>query len=138
MRVTASLAADLSGVTRFDWATNWAGEARLGQWSRDMVVAGATATEPAPHGGRVIHAAPGAPITVTYRVVSADAADPTATDSEQPRPVVRPGWFYAVGQALFAVPQGRDDQPVGFVWDGPTGVGFASALQHATAGRGRP
>lgn len=137
LRVTARFAGDPSGVTRFDWADSWAGEDRLGQWARDLVVTGATATEPAPHGGRLIRAAPGAPLTVTYRVVSAYAADPTATESRQARPVVRPGWFYAVGEALFALPEGRANQPVSFAWDGPAGIGFASDLQHATARHGR-
>ncbi len=128
--VTVRFAGDASGVTRFDWAPHWAGEARLAQWSRDLTVAGARSTEAAPHGGRVIHAAPGAPITVRYRVVSAYAADPTVDDSREPNPVVRPTWFYAVGEALFATPVDRDHAPARFTWAGPPGIGFASDLEH--------
>lgn len=133
LRVTARFVGDRDGVTTFDWIDSWAGERKLGQWSRDLAVTGATAIEPAPHGGRIIHAAPGAPITVTYRIVSAFAADPSVDDSRQPRPVVRPGWFYGVGESLFAIPEGRDAAPLLFSWTGPAGIGFASDLEHRSS-----
>ena len=133
LRVTARFAGDRSGVTRFDWPASWAGEDRLAQWTRDLTVDGAQSVEPAPHGGRIIHAAPGAALTVSYRVVSAYAADPSAADSRQASPVVRPGWFYAVGEALFATPAGRGDVPVRFHWHGAPGIGFASDLEHDRA-----
>ena len=133
LRVEARFTGDRDGRTIFDWAESWAGETRLGQWARDLTVAGATRVEPATHGGRVIVARPGASITVRYRIVSAFNGDPTVADSQQPRPVVRPTWFYGVGEALFAVPQKRDNAPVRFSWAGPAGIGFASDLQHPSA-----
>lgn len=138
LRVTLSFDGDASGTTTVDWADGWAGERHLAQWSRDIVVEGAARTDPAAHGGRIVHAAPGAPLTVRYRIVSAYDADPTVDNSEEPRPVVRPGWFYAVGEALFAVPQGRDDAPARFAWHGPAGIAFASDLEHEVGPRGKP
>lgn len=137
LRVTVRFAGDASGTTRFDWADGWAGETRLGQWARDIVVTGAASVEPAPHGGRIIHAPSGAPLSVGYRIVSAFAADPGADDSAQAKPVVRPGWFYAVGETLFATPEGRDDAPARFAWTGPAAIGFASDLEHDRAHAGR-
>lgn len=133
LRVTARFTGDPSGTTTFDWTPNWAGEKHLGQWARDLTVVGASAVEPAPHGGRVIHAAPNASLTVSYRIVSAFEGDPNVDNSRQAMPVVRPTWFYAVGEALFAVPVDRLDDPVTFRWTGPAGIGFASDLEHAAA-----
>lgn len=138
LRVSVSFIGDASGTTTVDWIDGWAGEKRLGQWSRDVTVEGASGSEPAPRGGRIVHAAPNAPLTLRYRIVSAYGADPSVDDSEQSRPVVRPGWFYAVGEALFAVPQGRDTALASFAWRGPAGIGFASDLEHATGPRGKP
>jgi predicted metalloprotease with PDZ domain len=128
---------DRSGTTVFDWSDSWAGEEKLGQWARDLTVEGAQTTAPAPHGGRIIHAAPGAPIVVRYRVISAFAADPTVADSRQFKPVVRPTWFYSVGEALFGTPAGRGDEPARFTWAGPPEIGFASDLQHNHARLGK-
>ena len=128
--VTIRLEADASGRTVIDWADQWAGEEHLGQWARDVSVEGARRTEAAPHGGRIVDSAPGAPLVMRYRIVSAQQAAPDVSNSRQPDPIVRPDWFYAVGFSLYAQPAGRDDLPATFTWRGPHGVGFASDAQH--------
>lgn len=138
LHVTIRLKADKSGTTTIDWADSWAGEAKLGQWARDIKVEGARSTAPAPHGGVVVRSAPGASLVMRYRIVSAYAADPSVDDSEQARPVVRPGWFYSVGEVLYARPVDRDDAPASFAWKGPTSIGFASDTEHATGLAGHP
>lgn len=129
---------DADGATRIAWPEHWAGETRLAQWARDIRIDGASSVEEEPNGARIIHAAPGAPLTVRYRVVSAYDHDPTVDEwQQQSWPMVRPGWFYAAGEALFAAPDGRDDAPATFEWRGaPPGFGFASDLEHL-AGPGR-
>ena len=114
--VTVRLRADRSGTTTIDWIDDWAGEHKLGQWARDVRVDGAASVAVAPNGGRIVRSAPGAPLAMHYRIVSAYAADPTVGDSEQARPVIRPGYFYSVGEALYARPLGRDDAPASFDW----------------------
>lgn len=136
--VTIRLRADKSGTTTVDWIDNWAGENKLGQWARDLSTEGGTSITRAPNGGRIFRSAPGAPLAMHYRIVSAYAADPTVKDSEQARPVVRPDWFYSVGEALYARPVGRDDAPASFVWKGPKEIGFASDTQHSTGLDNRP
>jgi len=138
LAVTIRLTANASGVTTLDWADDWAGEHRLGQWARDINVDGGTSVEPAPNGGRIVHSAPRARLVMRYRIVSAYEADPTVDDSEQARPVVRPGWFYSVGEALYARPVGRDGEPAAFAWKGPPGIGFASDTEHANGLNGHP
>ncbi len=137
LTVTVAFRADKSGTTKFDWIDSWAGEEHLGQWSRDMTITGARVTGTAPNGGRILRSAPGAEITARYRIVSAYAADPGIENSEQANPVVRPTWFYSVGEALFAVPANRDDDPASFTWARTPGIGFASDLEHTTGGDGR-
>lgn len=131
LSVTLRFAADPSGTTRLSWPDEWAGETKLGQWARNIAVEGAERVASGPNGSRTIYAAPGASITVRYRIVSAFAGDPDVNDSREPSPVVRPGWFYAVGEALFARPEGQgdDDRPARFAWTGPRGIGFASDLE---------
>lgn len=128
--------ADSSGTTNFGWSEGWAGERKLWQWVRDLKVAGATAVEKNGDGHWRIKSAPGEPLTVSYHIASAYDHDPTVDDSEQPRPVIRPTWFYAVGNALFGYPDDRENAPATFDWSSTPGIGFASDLEHL-AGRGR-
>ncbi len=138
LNVTIRLRADASGVTTIDWADEWAGERKLGQWARDIRIDGASSVSAAPNGGRIVRSAPRASLAMHYRIVSAYAADPTVNDSQQARPVVRPGYFYSVGEALYANPVDRSGAPATFVWKGPKGIGFASDTEHARGLNDRP
>ncbi|MES2904571.1 MAG: hypothetical protein V4696_10335 [Pseudomonadota bacterium] len=138
LNVTIRLRADQSGVTTIDWIDGWAGERKLGQWARDIRVEGSTSSLPAPNGGRIVRSAPGAPLVMRYKIISAYAADPSVNDSEQARPVIRPGWFYSVGEVLYARPAGRDEAPASFAWNGPKGVSFASDTEHSKGLANRP
>jgi predicted metalloprotease with PDZ domain len=131
LKVEISFRADRSGSTGFGWEDGWQGERSLWQWARDFHVAGARTVAKTADGHWRIEASPGAELTITYRIVSAYDHDPTVEDGEQPRPIVRPGWFYAAGNAVFARPDGSDDAPASFAWSGaPKGFGFASDLEH--------
>ncbi len=123
---------DADGVTDFGWAPNWAGDDRLWRWTRDLAVEGAVATRDLGKGRVRIAARAGAPLIVRYRVVSAFDHDPTAEDEvDQSKPIVRPRWFYAVGEALFGYPANREAAPATFAWEGSkSGFGFASDLEH--------
>ena len=119
-----------SGRTRLAWIKSWAGDDKLWRHARDMRIEGGEANPDGP-GAWIVRAAPGTPITATYRVVSAYDHDPTDDDSHQSWPVIRPTWFYAVGESLFAQPEDRDKAPATFAWKGPArGFGFASDLEH--------
>ncbi|MCW2573795.1 MAG: hypothetical protein JWO88_3853 [Frankiales bacterium] len=130
LRVEISLRGDASGRSRLAWVKTWAGVDQLWSHARDLTVQGGAATPDGP-GAWIITAAPGAPLRVGYRVVSAYDHDPTVNDSGQSKPVIRPTWFFSVGEALFALPEGRGKAPASFVWTGaPKGFGFASDLEH--------
>lgn len=136
--VTIRLHANVSGSTVIDWNDKWAGEHKLGQWARDIRIDGALSSAPASNGGRIVRSAPRAPLAMHYRLVSAYDADPDVSNSEQAQPIIRPGWFYSVGEVLFAIPVGRDDSPAAFTWKGPATIGFASDAEHAVGPRGGP
>jgi predicted metalloprotease with PDZ domain len=137
LRVEVRFHADPSGTTDIGWADGWAGERKLWQWERDFAVGGASAVEKSGDGHWRIKSPPGAPLVASYRIVSAYDHYPTVEDNDQPRPVIRPGWFYAVGGALFAYPTKHEDALAAFDWTGPTVIRFASDLEHL-AGRARP
>jgi predicted metalloprotease with PDZ domain len=131
LKVTVRFHADPSGKTEFAWEPSWAGDRELWRWARDLSVEGAQSVVDEGLGRRAIRATPGAMLTVRYRIVSAYDHDPTVADLSQSKPAIRPSWFYAVGEALFGRPEGHDDDPVTFAWEGaPAGFGFASDLQH--------
>jgi predicted metalloprotease with PDZ domain len=130
LRVEVRFRGDASGRTRFGWFAGWAGDDQLWSHARDLKVEGGQAIPDGP-GAWIITAAPDASVVVSYRVISAYDRDPDVNDSRESKPVIRPGWFYSVGEALFAHPAGRDKAPASFVWSGaPKGFGFASDLEH--------
>lgn len=125
-----------SGHTRLAWAKT-GDDDRLWRFARGMKIEGGEAKADGP-GAWVIQAAPGTPITATYRVISAYDGDPTDSYIHQTWPVIRPNWFYALGEGVFATPEDHDKSPATFEWAGaPRGFGFASDLEHL-AGPGRP
>jgi predicted metalloprotease with PDZ domain len=134
--VAVRFTGEADGSTAFGWVDHWSGEERLWQWIRDLRFEGARSAVDRGEGHWRIEAAPGATITAHYRIVSAYDHDPTVNDSEQAKPVIRPGWFYAVGEALFASPLDHSDAPAHFRWEGaPAGFDFASDLQHLGDGK---
>jgi predicted metalloprotease with PDZ domain len=137
LAVTIRLRADASGITRIGWESNWAGQTRLWQWARDFRVAGAVETVSEGNGRWRIRSAPRAALTIRYRLVAAADKDPASDSIAEPDPIVRPTWFYTVGESLFAYPIDRADAPATFAWRGaPKGFGFASDLQHMALRRG--
>jgi predicted metalloprotease with PDZ domain len=137
LRVEIRFRSEASGRTRLAWLKSWAGDDQLWSHARDLQVEGGVATPDGP-GAWIITAAPGATLRVSYHVVSAYDHDPTVNDSGQSKPVIRPTWFFSVGEALFAMPEGRGKAPASFAWTGaPKGFGFASDLEHLGAPGGK-
>lgn len=136
LAVEIRLNGDASGVTRIALPSEWAGARELWRYVRDLEISGARAVREDGPAVREIQAAPGAPLRVRYRVVSAYDRDPTASDGQPFAPIIRPGWFHVFGEALFAAPKGRERAPARFTWSGaPPGFGFASDLEHLAGAR---
>ena len=127
---------DGDGETRLTLPNRWAGETEYWKHVRDLRIDGAQAREDGPE-TRVLTHAPGAAITVRYRVVSAYEKDPAVGDpgGNPYRPIIRPAWFSAIGHGLFAAPENGEDRPADFRWMPlPAGWKVASDLDHSAMG----
>lgn len=134
--VEMRLAGDADGETRIALPNRWAGETDYWKHVRDLTVEGATAREDGPQ-TRVLTHAPGAPLTLRYRVVTAYEKDPAVGDpgGNPYRPIIRPGWFSAIGHGLFAEPENGTSRPADFRWgELPAGWKTASDLDHSAMG----
>lgn len=136
LAVEIHLRAGPSGATRLVLPDTWADASELWRFVKDLEVVGATSVVEDGPVVRVIAAPAGAPLVVRYRVTSAYDHDPTSDDGQPFAPIIRPTFFNVFGEALFAVPEGHEDDPARFAWTGaPAGFGFASDLEHLAAGR---
>lgn len=129
--VTLKLTAGPDGRVQLKLPDAAAGVTELWRNFRDVRVEGATSVTAPKPAERLIEAAPGAPLTVRYRVVSAYDHDPSVREEETYNPLIRPTRFWIYGEALFATPDGARG-PATFRWIGaPPGFGFASDLEQA-------
>lgn len=123
-----------SGSTMVMLPKQWASETELWKYVRDVQVEGAIAIEDDGAALRTIRHEPDAPLVMRYRIVSAYDHEPTANDGQPFAPIVRPRWFYAFGEALFAEPSASSALPASFTWTGaPEDFAFVSDLQQLDA-----
>ena len=127
---------DADGETTLDLPDSFASGKDAWRHISDLRIQGASVTAPDP-AHRVLRHRPGARITVRYRVQTAYPQDPQGIDGNPYRgPLIRPDWFAALGEFVFAVPAGRESQAAGFAWDRlPRGWRAASDLDHGRMGR---
>jgi predicted metalloprotease with PDZ domain len=136
LQVELRLRGDASGLTRLQFPEQWGDARELWSYVRDLEVDGATAVRDDGPAVRSISAAPNAPLVIRYRLVSGFDRDPTSDDGQPFKPIIRPAWFDVFGEALFAFPAGREDDPATFAWRGaPPGFHFASDLEHLAGAR---
>ena len=131
--VTATLHADASGTTTFLLPEQDKGVSDLWKFVKDIEVDGAQSVAEDGPAKRIVKSAAGAALTLHYRIVSAFDHDPAERELDPNKPVLRPGWFWIYGEALFVYPDiaGASAQ---FHWNAPRGYPFASDLEH-TLGR---
>ncbi|HEX5183245.1 MAG TPA: hypothetical protein VFW19_08855 [Allosphingosinicella sp.] len=104
--VTATLQGDRSGTTKLTVPDRAASASDLWHFIKDLRVDGAASVAEDGPGMRIVRAAPGTPLTVHYRLVSAFDHDPTQRDVDTYLPAIRPTWFWAYGESLFVYPDG--------------------------------
>ena len=138
LAIEARFRGDDDGETVVILPNEWGGKTQLYQGVRDLKVDGdGVAVEtPAPE-KRVVRHKPGADLRVRYRIVQYWPGVPSATGENEYRPIVQPGYFHVLGNAIFAYPESRDESsPASFaVAKVPRGWSFASDLEHAVSGR---
>jgi predicted metalloprotease with PDZ domain len=120
---------DADGETALDLPGEWAGSSELWRHVTELAIGGAKRVE-GTFDRPIVRHRPGALIRVRYKLRSAWAEDP-GFDYEKARPLIRPDWFFAHGEGLFAVPEGRFAGPARFRWGKrPKGWRTASDLDH--------
>jgi predicted metalloprotease with PDZ domain len=134
--VEIRLVGDESGETKLDLPDGFGGVKNHWRYLTNLQVDGASVDATAP-AERALRHAPGAPLTIRYRVTTAYASDPTGDDGNPYKgAVIRPAWFAALGDFVFAKPEGRDDAPATFAWRGwPAGWTHISDADHGSMGR---
>ena len=138
LAIEARFKGDGDGETVVILPNEWGGKKQLYLGVRDFKVDGdGVAVEtPAPE-KRVVRHKPGTDLRVRYRIVQYWDGVPAATGENEYRPILQPGYFHVLGNAIFAYPDNRDESsPASFaVTKVPRGWSFASDLEHAAGGR---
>jgi len=130
LAVTMTLVGDRDGETDIDLPTNWAGSDEL--WraiGAPTIVGGRLQTDASPKQWRIRHA-PGAWLTIRYKVRGGLAGPPDAATYEKARPAIEREWLYIHNEGAIAVPAGRGDLPAQFsIGPTPRGWRLASDLE---------
>jgi predicted metalloprotease with PDZ domain len=129
---------DADGETIVRLPNEWGGKRELYQGVRDLKIdgAGVAVEVPAPD-KRIVRHRPGAELRLRYRAVQYWPGVPAVTGDNEYRPVVQPGYFHVLGNAIFVTPDNADDNfAASFAVQGlPRGWSFASDLEHGAMGR---
>jgi predicted metalloprotease with PDZ domain len=126
---------DPDGETVLSLPGRWAGTDSLWRYVDEVRVEGAASVHQERDQARVIRHAPGAALTVRYRVRSAYAEEPGFA-YEKARPVILSDWFFFHGESVFAAPEGREKAAAQFAWSGfPAEWKIASDLDHLAGAR---
>ncbi len=136
LHVVLTFVGEADGTTVLALPDQWGGARDLGRAIQGLRARTAEASiEASPQGKKavVVTHPPLRPVQVEYEVVQDEPSSPL-TAARLNRPVLRLGWFYVIGQALFVIPEwDRDAQrelvitwsglPSGWTLVGPWGEG---------------
>jgi predicted metalloprotease with PDZ domain len=129
--VTMTFFADDDGETELDLPDHWGGGKDLYTRLTDVRIDGAAAVASPRPAVRIITSAPGAALTVLYRLpATLKAGEEAPVDTDYRYPVIGPQRFYVLGPTIFARLDGRDADKVAFTWTGAPGWTFASDLEY--------
>ncbi|XBQ17071.1 MAG: hypothetical protein ABL308_04145 [Oceanicaulis sp.] len=130
--MTLQFSGDADGMTELVLPTSWGGEDDLWRGIEDLAVEGGTlaAADPAAPGRRAVSHAPGAPLTVTWRVIQDRDGEPAAEPDDNYRPWVRPGYVHMIGHTALIRPDAPGDTPVSVRFETPEEWALASDLEH--------
>lgn len=133
--VEMSFAGESDGATAIELPDSWGGKSELWRGLSALQVSGDGAKFEV--GGdaarKVIRHAGGAALKLRYRLTQFWSGEPAANNTNEYRPVIRPGYFHVIGWTAFVRPQWSLATPVSVSFKGlPKGWGFASDLEHGS------
>lgn len=127
-----SFRGDADGETVLALPGSWGGEDELYRGVEALeVVSGAQMREGEGPALRVLTHRPNARIRLRWRVIQDWPGEPTASQGNPYRPIVRPGYFHLIGNAALVTPRIAEATPARLRVRGmPRGWTFASDLEH--------
>lgn len=130
--IAVSFRGEADGETVLDLPDAWGGEDDLWRAMRDIRADGAELRAGSDDAHRILRHAPGALITMRYRVVQDRPGEPEAGRRNPYRPIIQPAYLHLLGNAIFALPANVDQRAAArFAVSGlPVGAAFASDAQH--------
>lgn len=136
--VTLRFQGSAGGETPIQLPDMWGGEETLWTGIADLAVEGGVLDPaPAPDDGiRTVRHAPGAPLTLRYRVIQDWDGVPGAQPRNPYRPVIQPGYLHVIGWTALAYPRVGDNRTTpasAEIVDVPGDWGSASDMTHAGA-----
>ena len=130
--VTMRFDGDADGETVIELPDRWAGTGELYKGIANLTVEDGSIGAGADPAHRIVRHAPGAVLSLSYRVIPTDDRDP-GPGYEKAHPVIRPRWFYIHGEGAILLPEGREDAPAHFAWGpAPDGWTLASDIDGAS------
>ncbi|MEQ1833904.1 MAG: hypothetical protein ABL977_12685 [Candidatus Eisenbacteria bacterium] len=125
------------GETVIRLPDEWGGERALYRAARDLRVEppGAELLAAADSAHRIVRHPAGVALKLRYTLVQDVPGLPEPNGKNPYRPLVQPGWFHVLGNAMLIAPEWDENTPAVFAagpW--PAGWRFASDLEHVRAG----
>lgn len=123
--------ADASGATKLELPSRNMSRSDLWRGLRGLAAEGARLEGDGAL--RVARSAPGARVTIRYRLVSTLDHEPTDADGYPEAPWIRPDWFFIDSRGALATVLGRDEAMINLAWrNWPAGFPHASSLDGRT------
>lgn len=136
--ISLSFQGERDGETELKLPNEWGGHDHLYKAVRDLRLSEGTLSETALPHIRLARHAPGARLTLSYRIVD-DSNGPPAKEvgGNDYRPIIKPGYFHVLGDAIMVHPSKQEGEtPARFRIEGlPRGATFASDMEHGETRR---
>ncbi|GAM96673.1 Gll0821 protein [alpha proteobacterium U9-1i] len=130
--VSLTFTGDADGETVLELPSSWGGEEELWRGVDDLRAGdGASLGAGAGPQFRVLRYAPGARVSVSYRIIQDGEGPPVSQGRGRYRPVIQPRYFHLIGETALVVPDVDEGRPARVRVSGlPRGWRYASDLQH--------
>lgn len=136
VEVDARFRGEPDGTTTLRLPGAWGGEEQLWRGLENIrVISGGALTDGDGPTQRIVTHRPNARLHLRYRIVQDFQGAPSAEDGNAYRPVIQPGYFHLIGEAIFITPDYAEAETPLHVRarNMPRGWRFASDLEHAEA-----
>jgi len=130
--LTLHFPGDSDGETQLDLPEDWGGERELYRALWDLRAEGAALEAGASPSEIILRHAPGAPLTLRWKLGGGPDAPPAKAGGNDYRPRFEPDHFFVIGYTALPWPETlKEDTPARVLIDKPGGLTLVSDLEHA-------